>query len=157
MNISSTYLFAATILGSITLLGIGCGTSDLAVDTDTNTLRGSDAQGNTFVAGEGATIPANFPSDFPRYPNAKTTLAYTESNGQTGSLAQETPDPLEQVQPRIEQLMESQGYTKTNTLASPGIVILAYKKGTFVFQINISQQEGKTMIQSGRAQQQQEN
>ena len=125
MHPPSSKLFAAGLFSVLALLGAGCGNGNTTVDTQTNTVNTTDGNGNALSAGDGAQIPANFPGDFPRYDGAKTTLAYTESNGQSGSLVQETTDSVESVQARVEASMQAQGFEKTNTLTSPGMVILS--------------------------------
>lgn len=145
--LSSRAAFAASALLSLSLLGVGCGGRSPMIDTDTNTLN-IQGESGTMSAGEGAKIPANFPSYFPQYPNGKTTLAFTENNGKTGSLVQQTNDSYTQAQTHIETAMQSQGFTKENTLSSPNLVILSFTKGTTRCQVNIAQQDTLTQIQT---------
>ncbi|MBP9762814.1 hypothetical protein KBD34_04325 [Patescibacteria group bacterium] len=131
------------------LLGAGCGggdgmnaNSDVSMGNNSGTIQPSDM--------EGTKIPADFPSDFPRYPDAKTILAYTENGGKSGSLMQETKETLAQAQSRIESMMQGQGFTKDNVASSPDLVILSFSKGSVRYQVNIAQQAGTTQIQSTR-------
>ncbi|MBP7005644.1 hypothetical protein KBB27_00780 [Patescibacteria group bacterium] len=151
--LSTSRVTAALIVPAFSLivLGAGCGGSGTTVNPLTNTITSEDQAGNTLVAGDNATIPANFPSDFPQYPGAKTIFAYTVAQDQSGSLMQETQDTLEQTQTNIERLMQTQGYEKVTTSASPDIVILSFKKDTVRFQVNIARQASGTQIQSVRA------
>lgn len=148
-----SWLLASALL-SITFLGAGCGSTSQMIDTDTQTLNVEGTDGNAVSAGEGAKIPDNFPAFFPRYPNGKTTLAFTENNGTSGSLVQETSDPYTQAQAWVETAMQSQGFTKENALTSPDVVILTFTKGTTRCQINVVQQTGTTRIQTTCAEQQ---
>ncbi len=132
------------------LLGAGCG-NGTSFDSETDTINLDGQNGSGLSAGAGASIPANFPADFPRYPGAKTILAYTENDGKSGSLMQETSDTLAQAQTKIEELMQNQGFTKDNVLPSPSLVGLLFHKGTVKYQINIAQQAETTQIQSVRA------
>lgn len=149
MPILNSYspLVAAAVL-SLTLLGAGCGSTSRTIDTDTGTINVQGQDGTSLSGGEGAQIPANFPAAYPRYPGAKTTLAFTENNGSSGSLVQETTDPFAQVQTWLETNMQSQGFAKDNALTSPDIVILTFSKGTTRCQINVAAQSEKTQIQS---------
>ncbi len=137
-----------TPLIALTVLGAGCGSSSRMIDTDTNTLNIQGNDGDSFSAGEGAKIPENFPSYYPKYPNGKTMLAFTESDGKSGSLAQHTNDSYVQAQAHIESAMQSQGFTKENALSSPNLVILIFTKGTTRCQVNIAQQDTLTQIQT---------
>ncbi len=98
--------------------------------------------------GKNAQIPSDFPIFFPLYPGAKTILAFTENGGKTGSLVQQTSDPHTQVQTWIEQTMQSQGFTKENTLTSPYLIILAFVKENIRCQVNIGQQGTQAQIQT---------
>jgi hypothetical protein len=146
---SRTSLLAAGALLSLTLLGAGCGGStNRTIDPETNTINLQGEGGSNLSAGEGAQIPTNFPASYPRYPGAKTILAYTEANGTSGTLVQETSAPLAQVQASVETSMQAQGFTKDNTLTSPDVVILSFSKGTTRCQVNVAAQNGTTHIQS---------
>lgn len=151
LNPRRSWLIAAPLL-ALTLLGAGCGGPATTINTETNTINSRNA-GDSFSGGEGAQIPANFPSDFPEYPGGKTLLAYTENAGKSGSLVQETTASMTQVQTRIEQEMQSQGFTRDNIINDPNIVILTFSKGTVRYQINVVKDGEKTRIQSVRAEQ----
>ncbi len=136
------------------LVGAGCGSSGVSVDTNTNTINSNDRNGNSFSAGDGATIPANFPSDFPKYAGATTKLAYTENNGKSGSLVQETSDSIEQVQASVEAQMQANGFLKNDLFgATPTLSVLSFSKGTIRYQVNIARQNTITQIQSVRVEQ----
>lgn len=151
---SRVSLLLVAPLVTLTFLGAGCGAPSTAIDTETNTITTQNDNGSSFSAGEGAQIPANFPSDFPEYPGGKTILAYIENGGASGSLVQEVSDSLSEVQTKIEQEMQTQGFTKDNVLTDPNVVILTFNKGSIRYQINIVRDAGKTRIQSVRVEQQ---
>lgn len=152
LNSRATWLLLTPLI-VLTFLGAGCGGPSTTVDTETNTINVQNEGGNSFSGGEGAQIPANFPDDFPEYPGGKTLLAYTENGGKSGSLVQETAESMAQVQAKIEQDMQAQGFTKENIVVDPSIVILTFSKGTVRYQINIVKDGEKTRIQSVRAEQ----
>jgi hypothetical protein len=130
------------------LLGAGCSGS---TTTDAN---GGINLGGINVASpsdsQGTRIPDNFPADAPRYPDSRTVMTYTENNGKTASLVQETSETLAQAQARIESLMQGQGFTKDNVAPSAELVIMSFSKGTVRYQINIAKQANGTQIQSTR-------
>jgi hypothetical protein len=147
LNSHVSSLLVAPVI-ALTVLGAGCGSSSRLIDIDTNTLTIPGDNGGSFSLGEGAKIPENFPSHFPKYPNGKTTLAFSENDGKSGSLVQQTNDSYTEAQTQIENAMQSQGFTKENVLSSPNLVILSFTKGTTRCQVNIVQQDTLTQIQT---------
>ncbi len=133
---------------SLTLLGAGCGNARPMIDTETNTVTLSGGNGNGLSAGENAKIPDTFPPFFPRYPNAKTSLVFSENNGKSNSLVQETNDSYTQAQTQVEAHFQSQGFTKKDTFPAENLVILSFEKGTIHCQVNIAQQDALTQIQT---------
>ncbi len=142
-----SWLVASGLL-TLTLVGAGCGASERIIDTDTNTINLQNENGNGFSAGDNAQIPSTFPNYFPRYPNGTTRLAYSENQGKSSTLVQLTNDSFADARAFVEQSMQSQGFTKENTLESPDLVILGFTKVTTRCQVNIAHQAPTTQIQT---------
>ena len=160
MRSSHFVLRAAGVVGGVALLSSmlsGCGTSSLIpgvqIDERANgEVRLNDGRGNAMTAGADIQIPGDFTPDLPRYPGAKTTLAFSDPAGKAASLVQSTSDTVEQAQPRLTSMMESLGFTKGAVMSDAGLVVMSFSKGDDLHvQINLVRKEGSVEIQSVRA------
>lgn len=117
--ITSRLSFFIGSLSLIALLGAGCGTTTPSNPTNsTNPLSGMQATDPQGTIGTNVTIPSDYPTDLPRYPQAATLSALHD--GESYTITQQTTDPIDTVVQALNQQLISNGYTATMHLGSAG-------------------------------------
>ncbi len=155
--ILAAVVVAATILGGIFYrrakgLVVGNifsrltgGTVDVDNDGEKVTITSEEGE---FSFEEGGSLPDNFPSDFPIYPNAELASSWTASGDDTDglSLIWETEDSVSKVSNYYESELEDAGWTLSFTSETEDSTTYAFEKNDVSGFIGITVEESKTVI-----------
>lgn len=102
-----------------------------------------DKNGGTVSYGEEVRIPSDFPTEVPRYPGAKTILAYAQESTKQASLSQMTSDDVDKTQKWFEDTLKGQGYTREQMMDLGEGRILQYVKGMSKVDIVLTRSAGE--------------
>jgi hypothetical protein len=104
-----------------------------------------DEEGSySMQAGDKATIPAGFPSDFYVYEGAEIATSVDSPEGFIVSLR--TDDPVERVVEVYKEKLTGAGWTEQSTVDAAGIQMLMYGKGDRMAKVDVLSEEGVTAI-----------
>ena len=117
------------------------------VDNDGEKVTVSLEEGE-FSFEEGGSLPDNFPSDFPIYPDAELASSWTASGDDTDgiSLIWETEDSVSGVGNYYESELEAAGWTLSFTSETEDSITYAFEKNDVSGFIGITVEESKTVI-----------
>jgi hypothetical protein len=117
------------------------------VDKDGEKVTITSEEGE-FSFEEGGSLPDNFPSDFPIYPDAKLASSWTASGDDTDglSLIWETEDSVSKVSNYYEGELEDAGWTLSFTSETEDSTTFAFEKNDASGFIGITVEESKTVI-----------
>lgn len=101
----------------------------------------------------GTSMPKDWPTDIPRYPDAAITYSATMNPVDTASvrmaLVLATTDPRTDVQSFYEGALKNNGWTITNTMQGGQTVIMTAEKGERMLSLSIAESDGQTSITLG--------
>lgn len=84
--------------------------------------------GTTFSVGEAVTIPADFPSDLPRYPNGSPKSVSVTENGRDATLLVETTDARADTRAWLEAEFPKAGWTSEGAIENLDMIILTFSR-----------------------------
>ncbi len=102
-----------------------------------------DKNGNTAVVGASATLPKDFPKDFPIYPGAKVISAITVKNAESVTFDMNGKD-VKEVTKWYEEKMTSAGWTADPHAA--GAQLMHFEKGNTNTLLLLISDKGKTFL-----------
>lgn len=143
LKYSRAFGFVLASLG--VLMFTGCGTSSLPTATRNPVTGKTELSAQGVHLGDDIAIPSDFPSDIPRYTGAKTHVALVDSNQQTASLQQETPDDLATVRATLEAAIMAQGFKKGTELNEEGMQLVQYTKEKEMIQLQLVHDASQAM------------
>jgi hypothetical protein len=113
---------------------------DVDIDGDSMTIK-SDGGKSTVSVGEGTTIPSDFPSDVPTYPDAKVLGSFGNTEQKAHSLQLSTTDPLDKVQKYLQEQAVAKGWSEDSVMNTQGgtpMAMLMYKKENRILSYTVS-------------------
>ena len=119
----------------------------VGVDNDGEKVTITSEEGE-FSFEEGGSLPDNFPSDFPIYPDAELASSWTASGDDTDglSLIWETGDSVSKVSNYYENELKDAGWTLSFTSETEDSTTYAFEKNDVSGFIGITVEESKTVI-----------
>ncbi len=119
-------------LAALLFFGAGCGTSQVTPAQTQGT-----SNGNAVAIGENVTIPTNFPTDLPRYPNATTRIAMTDESQNSATLNQDSSDSLNTIKASLVSSLQNSGFTANVISDTPDFYLASFDKNTTHIQLQL--------------------